>query len=137
MAGCWRRGRDSNPGYERTHITVFETAAFNRSATSPWRIVPERSGANRARRHAAPRQLQAVSGLIGDAFRMDHEPLIQLERAGNYVAGARDQGNDFVLLRSEDLLEGDGLSVVGLAADHPVVVAHTVVQTNGYLVASL
>ena len=35
----WRRGRDSNPGYEKTHITVFETAAFNRSATSPLAIL--------------------------------------------------------------------------------------------------
>ena len=30
----WRRGRDSNPGMSKTS-TVFETAPFNRSGTSP------------------------------------------------------------------------------------------------------
>ena len=31
----WRRGRDSNPRNPLQGLTVFETAAFNRSATSP------------------------------------------------------------------------------------------------------
>ena len=31
----WRRGRDSNPGHRKPRATVFETAPFNRSGTSP------------------------------------------------------------------------------------------------------
>ena len=52
----WRRGGDSNPRTGRTRLTVFETAAFNRSATSPrWRPHGRRP-ASRPRRgsRAAP-----------------------------------------------------------------------------------
>ncbi len=37
----WRRGRDSNP--RNLRLLVFETSAFNRSATSPLASLPERS----------------------------------------------------------------------------------------------
>ena len=34
----WRRGRDSNPGMAKPS-TVFETAPFNRSGTSPYNLL--------------------------------------------------------------------------------------------------
>ena len=39
--GQWRRGRDSNPRNPLRGLTVFETAAFNRSATSPWLLLQD------------------------------------------------------------------------------------------------
>ena len=41
----WRRGGDSNPRARLAGLTVFETAAFNRSATSPRGSSRVRSGA--------------------------------------------------------------------------------------------
>ena len=35
LLGEWRRGRDSNPRYPAKGTTVFETAPFDRSGTSP------------------------------------------------------------------------------------------------------
>ena len=31
----WRRNRDSNPGWGKTPLTVFETVPFNRLGISP------------------------------------------------------------------------------------------------------
>ena len=79
-----RRGGDSNPRYLLRGITVFETAAFNRSATSPrageivadWgaRVPPGRVA---ARRRRAPVSLESAraraptqrSSLCGVAYR--------------------------------------------------------------------
>ena len=44
----WRRGRDSNPRYPKG-ITVFETAAFDHSATSPISSVFVRDGPGTAK----------------------------------------------------------------------------------------
>src|SRR5579862_5201049 len=64
-----RRGRDSNPRWTKPPIPVFETGAFNRSATSP---ASERLAAGR---EEAP---QEVGAFLGQEPGLDLRAMVQL-----------------------------------------------------------
>src|SRR5665647_1023632 len=72
-ACIWRRGGDSNPRARLAGLTVFETAAFNRSATSPRGVAQGRGPVGRPRRGSC-----AVPRSGGVAEREGFEPSRQV-----------------------------------------------------------
>jgi site-specific DNA recombinase len=80
----WRRGRDSNPRSPAKGTTVFETAPFDRSGTSPWKrhhpfnMTLKRTSRERVR-SLVPGRAQTVSGHARIPIRRDH-PILRSPR---------------------------------------------------------
>ena len=81
-----RRGRDSNPRWTKPPIPVFETGAFNRSATSPVgrqnTLVQRLRSVGLGRRGRGSASLgeerpQQVSALLGQQARLDLGPVVE------------------------------------------------------------